>query len=609
MRSTSPGRLSSSHDFSIGRSISLTRSSSVRALLLSTVLARVLKADSTADTVERDRICCGGGAAGLSSSGGSNAGCRCTARAAAVSVNSRSFSGSILWNEACGSGSAISSVSSNTSPSGKGGLISAGVVASSRPLSNASMSSWLWDAAGAAACGAAGGGAGLTGGAAAFATAACAAGTADGGMSFITGALAPGAATAGFSGFAGAATAGLEGFSAVGGFASSSAMMRRIDAKISSIEGSWTFAGCVISDSTSSTPSHAFYTKHDKICRFRICRPGFSSHNPDLSPDQAPSDTSRGVPPLLGAPKRRGRRYWMRCESLCCLKQRYGTATIDCKQRAVGTPSAPSGAGGDIGGSAAVGSANAVPAVTHLMIVHAGVIDRGGEIEHLRRQPPYVVQDRIGRDHAVMLRGDERDTGVDQRLLSVEHVERGALPGLGLFTNAVERDLRSRHLRLRRGDLRLARHQLAPCRHNVGAGLVPRLFGKQALLRQGFLRLADQRVFGAALIDRDRKLRDRGSAERPEDCQGLFVGLLHRTLQRHRRQQRAFVDLGLEIADVDPEHRGGDVRILRQAEIDRAGQRSRQEAIDRRSRRKILRLVAGDAAGVSLGRGWVGFGG
>ena len=42
-------------------------------------------------------------------------------------------------------------------------------------------------------------------------------------------------------------------------------MMRRIDAKISSIEGSWTFAGCVISDSTSSTPSHAFYTKHDEI--------------------------------------------------------------------------------------------------------------------------------------------------------------------------------------------------------------------------------------------------------------------------------------------------------------------------------------------------------
>jgi hypothetical protein len=48
------------------------------------------------------------------------------------------------------------------------------------------------------------------------------------------------------------AGAALAGFSA--GLASSSAMMRRIDARISSIEGSWTFAGCVIPDSTSSTP-------------------------------------------------------------------------------------------------------------------------------------------------------------------------------------------------------------------------------------------------------------------------------------------------------------------------------------------------------------------
>src|SRR5260370_22630234 len=161
------------------------------------------------------------------------------------------------------------------------------------------MSSWLLDAV----AGAAGGGAGLAGGAAAFATAAGAAGLAGGAMSFTTGgALAAGAD--GFSGFA-AAVAGLADFSAVAGFASSSAMMRRIDARISSIEGSWTFAGCVIYDATSSTPSDAFYTKRDRICRFRICRPGFSSHKPDLSPDQAPVDTSRGIPPLLKATKRR----------------------------------------------------------------------------------------------------------------------------------------------------------------------------------------------------------------------------------------------------------------------------------------------------------------
>src|SRR5215831_15765817 len=64
MRSTSPGRLSSSQDFSIGRSISLTRSSNVRALLLRTVWARVLKADSTAETVVCDRIGGDGGTCG-----------------------------------------------------------------------------------------------------------------------------------------------------------------------------------------------------------------------------------------------------------------------------------------------------------------------------------------------------------------------------------------------------------------------------------------------------------------------------------------------------------------------------------------------------------------
>ena len=96
----------------------------------------------------------------------------------------------------------------------------------------ASMSSWLLGTA-AGAGGGARGGAGLATAGAGFA----AAGIAEGGMSFI-------------AGLAGAAAA-----LSPAGFASSSAMIRRIDARISSIEGSWTFAGCVISDSTSSTPN------------------------------------------------------------------------------------------------------------------------------------------------------------------------------------------------------------------------------------------------------------------------------------------------------------------------------------------------------------------
>jgi hypothetical protein len=101
-------------------------------------------------------------------------------------------------------------------------------------------------------------------------------------MSAIAG-FAAGAGAAGFStglaaaGFstglaaAGGGAGGAAGFSAAaGGFASSSAMMRRIEARISSIEGSWTFAGCVISDSRSSTRSHhVVLHQRDGICRFR----------------------------------------------------------------------------------------------------------------------------------------------------------------------------------------------------------------------------------------------------------------------------------------------------------------------------------------------------
>src|SRR5262249_61897490 len=105
MRSTSPGRLSSSQDFSIGRSISLTRSSSVRALLESTVWASELKADSTAVIVVCDRIGGDGGPEDISKAGGGDGaevGGRCITRDAADSGDSRSSARSTLWKEACG---------------------------------------------------------------------------------------------------------------------------------------------------------------------------------------------------------------------------------------------------------------------------------------------------------------------------------------------------------------------------------------------------------------------------------------------------------------------------------------------------------------------------
>ena len=98
------------------------------------------------------------------------------------------------------------------------------------------------------------------------------------------------AVLAGFAGAAGAAgfaTALAPGFSgAAAGFASSSAMMRRIDARISSIEGSWTFAGCVMSNSTSSTPSPASLyqaSRHRAAEAIRFRRCGFRCANPLVS--------------------------------------------------------------------------------------------------------------------------------------------------------------------------------------------------------------------------------------------------------------------------------------------------------------------------------------
>src|SRR5437879_2073193 len=202
-----------------------------------------------------------------------------------------SSAGSTLLNiaaDGAGSGNAISSVSSNTSDSGSGcaGLISASGVAASRLASMESMSSWLLLAAGSGAGG--GGGAGFGARAGFGAGAGLGAGAiADGGISLIT---------AGF-----AAAGGLAGFSAAAGFASSSAMMRRIDARISSIEGSWTFAGCVISDSTSKP----FYIKATKELPVPDIEAGIFIAQARLVPRSSPPAAPRAGPaPLKASPTR-----------------------------------------------------------------------------------------------------------------------------------------------------------------------------------------------------------------------------------------------------------------------------------------------------------------
>ena len=75
--------------------------------------------------------------------------------------------------------------------------------------------------------------------------------------------------------------------------------------------------------------------------------------------------------------------------------------------------------------SAAVRRANANPAVANLLIMHAGIVDAGGEVQHLRRQAADGIEHRIGCDDAVMLRRDESHPRIDQRLLRVEDVDCG----------------------------------------------------------------------------------------------------------------------------------------------------------------------------------------
>src|SRR5580692_6759169 len=123
-----------------------------------------------------------------------------------------------------------------------------------------------------------------------------------------------------------------------------------------------------------------------------------------------------------------------------------------------------------------------------------------------------------------MFRGHERDAGIDQSLLGIEHVEYGALADGCLTARAEQRNLRSRHQALRGYDLRLARQQLTPCRDKIGAGLIANLLENEALLLQRFLRLPYQRIFRAALIDRHAHLGDRRSTELPDLRDGLLPG-------------------------------------------------------------------------------------
>src|SRR5207247_5233027 len=91
--------------------------------------------------------------------------------------------------------------------------------------------------------------------------------------------------------------------------------------------------------------------------------------------------------------------------------------------------------------SASVRCTHAEPAVADLLVVNHRIVDLRGQAQRLRRQGSGRGQDRVGGNHPVTLRGDQRDAGINQVLLRIEHVEGGALPDTGFLAHAVEGDL------------------------------------------------------------------------------------------------------------------------------------------------------------------------
>ena len=102
------------------------------------------------------------------------------------------------------------------------------------------------------------------------------------------------------------------------------------------------------------------------------------------------------------------------------------------------------------------------PGVAYLMVMDCRIIGLHAETEHLWRKASDRRQQRIGRDDTVALGGHQRNPGVDQLLLGIEHVERCALADTRLLADAVQCNLRSVDLGGGGLDLSLRGFKLAP---------------------------------------------------------------------------------------------------------------------------------------------------
>jgi len=142
--------------------------------------------------------------------------------------------------------------------------------------------------------------------------------------------------------------------------ASSSAMMRRMEARISSIEGSCAFAACVITQKPDTLPA----------LRVAMAEP-------------RPTRITAVIPFI----------------------RQSGTCVADgwmCPHNELSTWDHDTAV--DSARSASVGSAHAGPGIAHLLVVHVRVIDRHPQSQHLGRQPSHRRQKREGSNHPVALR-------------------------------------------------------------------------------------------------------------------------------------------------------------------------------------------------------------
>ena len=79
--------------------------------------------------------------------------------------------------------------------------------------------------------------------------------------------------------------------------------------------------------------------------------------------------------------------------------------------------------------------------------MHLRIVDHDIQSQSLHRQPADGRQQRVRSDHAIVLRGHQRDARINEFLLRIEDVERGSLPDPRLFADTVERNFGGVHLR------------------------------------------------------------------------------------------------------------------------------------------------------------------